>query len=60
MNKILTILIGLILIIAPILVAGYYANWRSAAVEFLMGGVIIGVVLIGLLFILLGISELKN
>jgi len=60
MNKILTILIGLILVVAPILVAGYYENWGRAAVEFLMGGVIIGVIMIGLLLLMLGISELKS
>ena len=60
MNKGLTILLGLILLIAPILVGFYYADWGTAAVQLIKGGIIIGIALLGLLFLLLGISELKN
>ena len=60
MNKGLTILLGLILLIAPILVGFYYPTWGIAAIQLIKGGIIIGVALLGLLFLLLGISELKN
>jgi hypothetical protein len=37
-----------------------YASWGAATITFLKGGVISFVVLIGLLFIMLGISDLKE
>lgn len=66
MNKWLEILFGLILIIAVILVAWYSPSWggiwnfKTAAWEFLKGGVVWFVILIGLLFLMLGISDLKE
>jgi hypothetical protein len=65
MNKWLELLIGLILLIGAILVAFYSQGWGtfnfwSAAWSFLKGGVIWFVIMIGLLFILLGISDLKE
>jgi hypothetical protein len=61
MNKWLEILLGLILIILP--VAVWVSNiWGmgTAALEFLKGGIIWFVILIGLLFLMLGISDLKE
>ncbi|MGV8152356.1 MAG: hypothetical protein ACP5OG_04695 [Candidatus Nanoarchaeia archaeon] len=60
MNKWLEILLGLILVIAPVLAAIYYPSWGAATIAFLKGGVICFVVLIGLLFLMLGISDLKE
>ena len=67
MNKWLEILVGLILIVGAILVAWYSPFWwgstwnfRHAAWEFLKGGVFWFVALIGLLFLMLGISDLKE
>jgi len=66
MNKWAELLIGLILVIASILVWGYssrfgeFWNFGNAAWEFLKGGVIWFVIMIGLLFIMLGISDLKE
>jgi len=60
MNKYLEILLGLILLIVPLVVAlGYPASWGKATLQFLEGGVVIGVMLIGLMFIILGISDLS-
>lgn len=71
MNKWLELLIGLILVIGAILV-GYYsyvAGWTvlGRSLDFLTpawivlkGGLFWFVVMIGLLFILLGISDLKG
>ncbi|MFZ5955740.1 MAG: hypothetical protein ACOYT4_04915 [Nanoarchaeota archaeon] len=61
MNKWLEILLGLIFIIAPIYVwAMNYAGFGVAALEFLKGGLIWLVIMIGLLFLMLGISDLKD
>lgn len=62
MNKWLELLIGLVLVIAPIIIAGYYPSfgWWSAALSVLKGGIFWAVVGLGALFILLGISDLKD
>jgi len=65
MNKWMELLAGLVLVIVPIVVAFYSQNWGVwnflvAAWEFLKGGVFWFVVMIGVLFILLGISDLKG
>ncbi|MBU3906712.1 MAG: hypothetical protein KKA64_00505 [Nanoarchaeota archaeon] len=69
MNKWAELFLGLILLIGAILVAGYSASWEllgrnfnflSAAWIFLKGGLFWFVVMIGLLFIMLGISDLRD
>ena len=64
MNKWLEILVGLILIIVPVYVwmavPGGYWGFGTAAVEFFKGGIIWLVILIGILFLMLGISDLKE
>ncbi|VVB79946.1 Uncharacterised protein [uncultured archaeon] len=66
MNKWLELLLGLILVVAAILVWFYSLGWGSfwnfgtAAWEVLKGGVIWFVIIIGLLLILLGISDIKG
>jgi len=60
MNKWLEILVGLILIIVPILAAIIFPSWGQATIAFLKGGVICFVALIGILFLLLGISDLRE
>ncbi len=60
MNKWLEVLLGLILVIAPIVLAINYAAWGTATIQFIKGGIIIGVILVGLLFLMLGISDLKG
>ncbi len=69
MNKWVEILLGLILLIGAVLVWAYSVNWvwlgisfsfKSAAWEFLKGGVIWFVVMVGLLFLMLGISDLRE
>jgi len=65
MNKWTELLIGLILLIVPIVVwnmtlgMGFW-DFGTAAWEFLKGGVIWFVMMLGVLFILLGISDLKG
>lgn len=65
MNKWAEILIGLILIIVPVIVAFMtygIGRWDFAvpAWNFLKGGFFWFVVMIGALFVLLGISDLKG
>ena len=67
MNKWAEILLGLILLVGAILVAWYSATWwgsfwnfKHAAWEFLKGGVFWFITMIGLLLIMLGISDLKE
>jgi len=60
MNKWLELLMGLILVIIPIYAALQYSSWGAATLYFIMGGIIVGVVMIGLLFLMLGISDLKE
>jgi len=63
MNKWMEILVGLILVIVPlwaILAASAFASWGSATITFIKGGVVVFVILIGLLFLMLGISDLRD
>ncbi len=65
MNKWAELLLGLILIIVPILVAFYSQTWGawnfwSAAGTFFKGGLFWFIVMIGVLFVLLGISDLRE
>ncbi len=66
MNKWFEIFFGLILLIGVILLSWYSVQWgtfwnfRHAAWEFFKGGLVWMIALIGLLFIMLGISDLKG
>jgi len=63
MNRWLKILIGLILVIVPLALVAPgmpLSNWGRAAWELIKGGITILVILIGILLIVLGISELKD
>ena len=65
MNKWSELLVGLILIIVAIVVAWYSQTWGSwnfwnAAGQFFKGGLFWMIVMIGALFVVLGISDLKG
>ena len=63
MNKWLELFVGLILVVVAVAEWGLdYTglNFGTAALEVLKGGVVWFVIMIGLLFILLGISDLKE
>ncbi|MBI2629697.1 hypothetical protein HYW76_01220 [Candidatus Pacearchaeota archaeon] len=62
MNKWIELLLGLILVIVPIYVAWSMKLYGlgSAAIVVLKGGIIWAIIGIGLLLILLGISDLKE
>ena len=61
MNKWIELLLGLVLLIAAI-VAWIVNLWGmgAAALEFFKGGLVWFVILIGLLFLMLGISDLRE
>ena len=61
MNKFIEILAGLILLVAPIY-AWITDFWGlgEAALLVLKGGVVWGLIMVGLLFLILGISDLKE
>lgn len=61
MNKWLELLIGLIFVISPVYV--WMTNFwglGDAALAFLKGGLVWFFIMIGLLFLMLGISDLKD
>ena len=60
MNKWVELLLGLILVIIPIVFVAYYSSWWLAALSVLKGSLFWGIIGIGVLFILLGISDLKD
>ena len=67
MNKWIELLIGLILVNAAIIITwfspvwwGEFWNFRHAAWIFFKGGLVWFVIMVGALFILLGISDLKG
>ena len=61
MNKWLELLLGLILIVGTVYAWGMdLYGFGTAALEFLKGGLVWFVIMIGLMFLLLGISDLKE
>ncbi len=66
MNKWTEILLGLLLLNGVILLVwtsvqwGTFWNFKHAAWEFLKGGLVWMISLIGLIFIMLGVSDLKE
>jgi len=61
MNKWIKILLGLVFLNFAIFAWGYnFWNFGEAALNFLRGGLIWMVIFIGLIFIILGISDLKD
>jgi hypothetical protein len=60
MNKWVELLVGLILIVLAVVVVFQFPSWREAAIKVLKGTIVFAVFLIGLLFVVLGISDLKE
>ena len=65
MNKWIEILIGLVLIIAAVMLWAFtkgigFWDFGTSAWEVLKGGIVWLIILIGLLFLALGISDLKE
>jgi len=61
MNKWLELLVGLVLVIAGVYAWGVnYLGLGSAAITFFKGGLVWLVLLIGALFVMFGINDLKE
>mgnify|MGYP001583581549 CR=1 FL=1 len=60
MNKFVSILMGLILLAAGIYGAFGLESWGKAALSFLQGGIVWLILLIGLMLVILGLSDLRN
>ena len=60
MNKWTEILLGLIFMLAAVLAAFYLPGWLDSALSFLKGAILWFVLGIGLILLMLGISELKG
>ncbi len=62
MNKWLELLLGLVLVIAPIVAAiwEWVPGLGAATITVLKGGINLVLILMGLLFVMLGISDLKS
>ena len=60
MNKWTEILFGLIFMLGAVLIALTFPNWLDSALIFLKGAVLWFVLGIGLILLMLGISELRG
>ena len=60
MNKWIEILLGLIFVVAAVLIGFSYPTWLASAIIVLMGGLLWFVLGIGIILVLLGISELRQ
>jgi hypothetical protein len=60
MNKWVELLIGLLLISAGVYIWGTYTSFGESALMLLKGGIVWGVLGLGAIFLLLGISDLKG
>ncbi|UCC67358.1 MAG: hypothetical protein JSV79_09515 [Armatimonadota bacterium] len=59
MGKVLSILIGLILIAVGVWLIVAYDVWRDAVVTFVLGGLVIMAIIVGLGIFVFGLSELR-
>jgi len=61
MNKWIELLIGLVFVIVAVYVSGMnFWGLGAAALVVLKGGLVWGVLMVGLLFVMLGISDIKE
>lgn len=58
-NGLLKIVFGLLLVIGAIFIAISYPGWMQAVKDVIQGTVVIGLALFGLLFVLLGFTDMK-
>jgi hypothetical protein len=55
------ILVGLLLVLIPIwFILTIGVGWGAAAIELIKGGIVVGIILVGALFVMLGISDIKQ
>ena len=54
------IVLGILLIFVAIWLSSMYTSWGVAALSLIKGGIVVLVVLIGLMLLLVGFSDMKN
>ncbi|MBI2667744.1 hypothetical protein HYX17_03145 [Candidatus Woesearchaeota archaeon] len=62
-SSLFKLVLGLVLIALPIylvLEVGFFRSWGIAALDLIKGGIVLFVIFIGLVFLLLGFSDLKG
>ena len=62
LKNLLKIILGLILIVLPIWLVTFDSlrGWGQAALDLIQGGIVIAIIMIGLVLLVLGFSELKE
>tara|TARA_Y100000310_G_C20646826_1_gene797130 strand:+ start:1704 stop:1892 length:189 start_codon:yes stop_codon:yes gene_type:complete len=58
LSGLLKVIFGLLLIIAGVFVVLSYPGWLQAVKDVVQGGIVVGLVLFGLLFLLLGFTDI--
>jgi len=58
-NNLIKVIIGLILVIVAVWFAINFSDWGKALIDIIQGGIVLAVILIGLVLIMLGFSDLK-
>jgi len=54
------IIVGILLVIIALWIAINYSDWGKATIDLLQGGIILAIIFIGIIFFMLGITDLKN
>ncbi|MBU2634028.1 MAG: hypothetical protein KJ674_02175 [Nanoarchaeota archaeon] len=54
------IILGILLVIIAFWIAITYGDWGKATIDLIQGGIILAIIFIGLIFFMLGITDLKN
>lgn len=60
LSGLLKVIFGLLLITAGVFIVISYPGWWQAVKDVVQGGIIVGLVLFGLLFLLLGFTDLGS
>ena len=60
MNKWFEIFGGMIIVILTISLAFTFGSWGQAALNLIKGGIVCILILVGILLLIVGISDLKN
>ncbi|MAF36598.1 hypothetical protein CL622_05780 [archaeon] len=60
LNGFVKVIFGLLLIVAGIFLTLSYAGWMQAVKDVLQGSIVLGLVLFGLLFCLLGVTDMND
>ncbi len=60
LSGLLKVLFGLMLVVGAVFIAISYVGWLQAVKDVIQGGIVIGLVLFGLLFFLLGLTDMNG